>query len=85
MAHSHLEDIHKAIEYFEQALFIAQEIGDKRGEARGHWNLSLVLDRIGQRPEAIAHAQESLKIYEQIEDPFAAEVQKQVEEWIGQQ
>jgi hypothetical protein len=40
--------------------------------------MSLALDKLGQRKEAIAKAEAALVIYEQIEDPAAAKVR----EWV---
>lgn len=39
-----LGEPHKAIEYYEQALLITCEIGDRRGEADASWNLGLALE-----------------------------------------
>ncbi len=60
---------------------IAREIGDRRGEANALWNMSLALDNLGDRTQAIEHAEAALKIYEQIEDPNAGKVRAQIEEW----
>ena len=35
----------KAIEYYEQALTIAREIGDRRGESNDRWNLGLAYEK----------------------------------------
>jgi len=42
-----LADYSKAIEYYEQALAIAREIGDRRGEALTSWNLGLAHEKEG--------------------------------------
>ncbi|NIN29083.1 MAG: tetratricopeptide repeat protein, partial [Hydrogenophaga sp.] len=41
-AYSDLGEVGRAIEYYEQALAIAREIGDRRGEAFHCWNLGLL-------------------------------------------
>ncbi|MCS6909034.1 MAG: tetratricopeptide repeat protein [Anaerolineales bacterium] len=64
-----LGETRKAIEFCEQYRNIAHEIGDWRGEGNALWNMALALDSLGRRAEAIAHAQDSLKIREAIEDP----------------
>ena len=46
--------------------------------------MSLALDQLGDRARAIAHAEAALKIYEQIEDPRADKVRKQLAEWRGE-
>ncbi len=66
----------RAIEYYEKALEIDREIGDRRGEGTDLWNLSLALDKLGDRAQAIALAEAALKIREQIEDPRADKVRK---------
>jgi hypothetical protein len=43
--------------------------------------MSRALDRLGDRKKAIEHAEAALKIKERIEDPTAARVRKQLEEW----
>jgi tetratricopeptide (TPR) repeat protein len=78
-----LGDHQGAIEYYQQQLAITREIGDRRGEGSALFNMSLALDKIGNRPNAVEHAGAALKIFEQIEDPGAASVSKQLEEWRG--
>jgi hypothetical protein len=43
--------------------------------------MSLILDQLGERARAIRDAEEALTIREQIEDPHAAQVRAQLEEW----
>lgn len=71
----------RALELYEQSLGIYKEIRDRRGEGLVLWNISLALDQIGDRPRAIAQAEESLKIYEEIEIPNAAKVRQKLDEW----
>jgi len=66
-----VDNVHKAIEFYEQRLVIAREIGDRRGEGNALWNMALSRDKLGDRNKAIQHAQAALKIYEQIESPYA--------------
>ena len=65
----------------EQALGIHREIGDRRGEATDLYNLADELFKLGDRDQAIANAETALAIFEQIEDPRATEVRRQLEEW----
>ncbi|MFZ0050269.1 MAG: tetratricopeptide repeat protein [Desulfobaccales bacterium] len=81
LAYYSLGEYRRAIEYHEQDLAIAREIGDRQGEGNARWNMSLALNELGQRQSAIAQAQEALKIYEQIESPFADEVRRQLAAW----
>ena len=71
----------RAIEYPEQARVIHREIGGRRGEGNALWNMSLALDTLGERQQAIAHAEAALTILEQIEAPNAGTVRNQIEEW----
>jgi tetratricopeptide (TPR) repeat protein len=70
-----------AIEYYEQHLTIARETSDRRGQGNALWNMSLALDKLGERGQAIARAKAALKIREQSEDPRAEKVRKQLKEW----
>jgi len=84
VAYKNLDEPRRAIEFHEQYLVIAREIGDRRGEGNALWNMSLTQDKLGGREQAIANAEAALKIYEQIEDPNAAMVRRQLDEWRGQ-
>lgn len=46
--------------------------------------MSRELDQLGERTQAIPHAEQALSIYEQIENPTAAKVRAQLAEWRGQ-
>ena len=74
-------EIRRAIEFYDKALEIAREIGDRRREGGALFNLALALDKLGERAQAIARAEAALKIYEQIEDPNTARVRQQLAEW----
>ena len=74
-------DARKAIEFYEQNLVIAREIGDRRGEGNSMWNSALALDPLGDREQAIACAEAALKIYEEIEDPNRAQVRATLAGW----
>jgi tetratricopeptide (TPR) repeat protein len=76
-----LGNAQKAIEFYKQALGIAREIGDRRGEGSILWNLATDLNKLGERPQAISHAEAALKIFEAIEDPRAAQVRSKLAEW----
>jgi tetratricopeptide (TPR) repeat protein len=80
-----LEESQRASEYFKQALSLAREIGDLRSEGTILWGLSVALYlELGNLNVAITHAENALRILEQIEDPIAAKVRKQLSEWRGQ-
>ena len=74
-------DARKAIAFYEQALIIDREIGDRRGEGNDLWNSALALDKLGDRAQAIARAEAALRIREAIEDPRGAKVRARLAEW----
>jgi tetratricopeptide (TPR) repeat protein len=80
-AYAALGEARKAIEFFQQALVIDREIGDRRGEGNALWSSALAFDRLGDRPQAIARAEAALAIYEAIEDPNAAKVRSMLAKW----
>ncbi len=82
-AYAALDEPRRAIEFYEQRLIIAREIGDRRGEGNAFWNMSLAQDKLGEREQAIANAEAALKIFEQTENPNAAQVRRQLDEWRG--
>ncbi len=80
-AYQQLGEPKRAIEYYEQHLAIARETGDRRGEGRALWNRALAFDELGHRQEAISDAKAALEIFEQIEDPNAEKVRRQLADW----
>jgi tetratricopeptide (TPR) repeat protein len=79
--HYSLGEVRKAIEYHEEGLAIAHEIGYRRGEGTANWNMALALDEFGRRQEAIAHAEAALRIMREIEHPDSAKVERQLAAW----
>jgi tetratricopeptide (TPR) repeat protein len=84
-AYANLGETQRAVEFYRQQLIIAREIGDRLGEGNALWNTSLTLDKIGDRAQAIAHAEGARNIYEEIEDPNAAKVREALVEWRGEE
>ena len=78
-------DARKAIEYYEQALVIDREIEDRWGEGNALLNMSLALDKLGQRANEVDCAKAALKIREEIEDPRAEKIRRKLHEWESQQ
>ncbi len=68
---------------YEQSLEIARKIEYRRGEGDALFNMSLALDKLGQRPEAIDRAKAALVIFEQIESPDAEKARQKLSEWQG--
>ena len=60
----------KAKTYLEQALFIHQEVGNRRGECRTTRDLGKSSRMLGQKKQALAYYQRALNISEEIQDPF---------------
>jgi tetratricopeptide (TPR) repeat protein len=79
--YAELGEARRAIDYYEKALAIARKVGDLRSEGNTLGIMSLAVDKLGDRNKAIELAETSLKIRVQIEDPNAATVRKQLEEW----
>lgn len=66
--HSKLAETREAIQYFEQALAIAQEFGDRRIEGACLGNLGIVYSHLGEQRKAICCLEEALKISRNIAD-----------------
>ncbi len=79
--HAALGEMHQAMEFINQQMVIVREIGDQRGEGNARFTSALMLDRLGNRPEAIACAATALLIYDVIEDPNAVKVRAKLAEW----
>ena len=83
-AYADLGETRRAIQFYELQLAIVREIGDRHGEGNALWNMSLALDQLGERGQAIQHAEQALTILEQIEDPGAAKVRSRLAAWREQ-
>jgi tetratricopeptide (TPR) repeat protein len=68
LAYSDLGDAKKAIDYYEQALKIAREIGDIRGEGNRLGNLGNAYSALGDAKKAIDYYEQALKIAREIGD-----------------
>jgi tetratricopeptide (TPR) repeat protein len=74
-------ELHRAIECHEQQLEICREIGDRQGEGNALWNIGLALRQIGEQEKACTYARAALKVFIQIESPYAGMVREQLTEW----
>ena len=70
----------RAIEFFEQALPIMREIGDRSGEGIALGNLGLAYANLEDDVRARSRMQEALVILEAIESPNAATVRR----WLAE-
>ena len=61
----------RAIGFYEQALVIAQEIGDRRGEGNYQANLGAAYHKLGEVERARGYWEEALRIFEEIKLPSA--------------
>ena len=68
LAYSDLGQVERAIDYYEQALAIAKEIGDRRGEGAWLGNLGLAYSDLGQVERAIDYYEQALAIAKEIGD-----------------
>ena len=66
--HDFLSEPRKAIEFYEQALKIAQEIGDRRGEGNHLGHLGLAFSDLGEPHKAIEFHEQALKIAQEMGD-----------------
>ncbi|MFO7170998.1 MAG: tetratricopeptide repeat protein, partial [Chloroflexota bacterium] len=64
-----LGEYQRAIEYHEQCLAIARELGDRRDEGRATWNLGLVYEQQGDLARAVELMQAAVHIKREIGDP----------------
>ena len=78
MAYGELDEVLRAIGYYEQALVIDREIEDRRGEGADLANMGMAYKQLGDRNRARDLWQQTLAIFEAIEDPTAALVR----EWL---
>ena len=69
-AYADLGEPRRAIEFYERSLKIDREIGNRRSEGIALYNLADELAKVGRRDEAIGAAEESIRIKEQMEDPY---------------
>ena len=73
----------EAIDYYEQALVISREIGDRRGEGNRLGNLGLAYAALGRVEEAIDFYQQALVIFEEIKSPNADCARRQLDDLRG--
>ena len=78
-----LDEPQLAITLLQQASVVAREIADRSTEGQALWYMSLSLDKLDQRLEAIAQAEAALKILESLHHPIASTIHKQVATWHG--
>ena len=67
-AHADLGEIDKAIDYYEQRIVIAREIGDRRGEGAALGNLGNAYAALGETDKAIDYHEQQLVITREIGD-----------------
>jgi len=68
IAYKNLSDNAKALEYYQKALFINEEIGDKDGIARNLGNIGNVFNELSDYPKALEFYSKALQIFEEIEN-----------------
>ena len=66
--YNNLGQYQRAIDFYQQWLEIAYEIGDRSGEATSLMNLGTVYNNLGQYQRAIDYLQQSLAIQQEIGD-----------------
>ena len=78
--HNWLSDNKKAIDYYEQALVISREIGDRQGEGNHLGNLGIAYLSLGKKEKACGLWNKSIAILEAIESPKSNTVQQWIED-----
>jgi tetratricopeptide (TPR) repeat protein len=81
LAYYETEDDDNAARCFREQLAAARAAGERRSEGNALYNLSLVLDRLGERDAAIAKLETALKVYKSIRDPSARLAGEQLARW----
>lgn len=79
-----LGDTHKALGFYGRALTLSRKIGDRFGEGYALSNIATAFNQLGDRAKALARAEDALKIFDAIEDPYAARVRTTLAEWRKQ-
>ena len=72
------------IAWLEAALAAARRLKIRDAEGAHLGNLGSAYYALGDRAQAISHAEAALKIFEQIESPLAEKVRKKLAEWERQ-
>jgi len=76
-----LGEIDKAMNYYQQQLKIAQEIGDRNGEANALRGQAICLQKKNDPEQAIEKAESALRTFEQIESPSASTMRELLASW----
>lgn len=68
LAYSHMGNLKKSIEYYEQALKISRELSDRQREGANFGNLGIAYSNLGESKKAIGYSDQSLKISREFGD-----------------
>ncbi|PZO44332.1 MAG: hypothetical protein DCF17_04130, partial [Shackletoniella antarctica] len=71
-AYQSLGQYQRSIEFQQQHLDIAREIGDRRGEAISQWNLNNTYQQRGRLKLAVHHRHQAYRIWQDMQLPLAA-------------
>lgn len=77
-------EMDKAVKAYEQGLALAREFLERNVEGQMLWEMSQVLDILGDKPKAISQAEAAIKHLETAKDPELENVKKKIEEWKAQ-
>ncbi len=80
-ARTKLRETRIAVGCHSERLLIARELGDRMLEGSALRSLSLALDMLGDRSQAIIHAEAAQRIYESEGSPECASVKRQLSLW----
>lgn len=73
----------KAIEFFKKQLEIARKYNFHDSERKARWGQCQALHLKGDINNAILIGKETLRLYEKYNDPFSAEIQKHLIDWMN--
>ena len=76
--------VERAIEFYQQALAISKEIGDRRAEGSHLGNLGNAYAALGQVGRAIECMAAALAIFEEIKSPHAAQARELLAQLRGE-
>jgi tetratricopeptide (TPR) repeat protein len=73
---------HKAVEYYQRELAVRRETGNRRGEGYTLVELGRAYKQLGDHQQALAQWEQALAIFQEIQDPYASQLQDWLEDWL---
>jgi len=73
----------KAVGFYEKAVSVARQMGDRLSEANSLWSISQALEGMEEREQAVQHAEAALKAFPNSKHPNAKKARAQLKKWQG--